>query len=58
MISMNILAEEAIQRYAQIHSNAEWSKGGDYVASTLSMHQDEVEDWIGQLVEGFDGGLE
>lgn len=58
MISMNILTEEAIQRYAQIHSNAEWSKGGDYVASTLAMDPAEVEEWIGQLVEAFDGGLE
>ena len=58
MISMNILAEEAIQRYAQIHSNVEWSKGGDYVASTLAMDPAEVEEWIGQLVELFDGGLE
>ena len=58
MISMNILAEEAIQRYAQIHSNAEWSKGGDYVASTLAMDQAEVEEWIIQLVEAFDSGLE
>lgn len=53
LISMNILAEEAIQRYAQIHDNAEWSKGGDYVASTLSMHHDEVEEWIEQLLDLF-----
>lgn len=54
LISMNILAEEAIQRYAKIHSNAEWGKGGDYVASTLSMEHAEVQEWIDQLVELFD----
>lgn len=58
MISMNIVAEEAIQRYAQAHSNAEWSKGGDYVASTLAMGVTEVEEWITQLVEVFAHGLE
>jgi HD-like signal output (HDOD) protein len=58
MISMNIVAEEAIQRYAQVHSNAEWSKGGDYVASILAMDVEEVEEWIMQLVEVFAHGLE
>jgi hypothetical protein len=58
MISMNILAEEAIQRHARIHSNVEWSKGGDYVASTLVMDPEEVEEWIGQLVEIFESSLE
>lgn len=57
LISMNILAEEAIQRYAQIHSNAEWSKGGDYVASTLAMDHAEVEEWIEQLLDLFAAGL-
>ena len=58
MFSMNIVAEEAIQRYAQVHSNAEWSKGGDYVASILAMDVEEVEEWITQLVEVFAHGLE
>ena len=35
LISLNIVAEEAIQRYSQMHDNMEWHKGGDYVASTL-----------------------
>lgn len=58
LISLNILAEEAIQRYAQIHSNVEWQKGGDYVASTLSMEPAEVEEWLEQLIDIFAGGLE
>ncbi|MCF8207885.1 MAG: HDOD domain-containing protein [Rhodoferax sp.] len=56
LISMNILAEEAIQRYAQMHSNVEWFKGGDYVASTLSMELAEVEEWIDQLIDAFELG--
>lgn len=58
LISLNILAEEAIQRYAQIHSNVEWIKGGDYVASTLAMESAEVQEWIEQLIDVFAGGLE
>lgn len=58
LISLNIVAEEAIQRYAQIHSNVEWQKGGDYVASTLAMETAEVEEWIEQLIDVFAGGLE
>lgn len=57
MISMNIVAEEAIQRYAQMHSNAEWAKGGDYVASTLAMAPDEVEEWIDMLLDIFAQGM-
>lgn len=58
LISMNIVAEEAIQRYANMHSNAEWSKGGDYVASTLAMPDEEVQEWIDQLLDLFASGLE
>lgn len=58
LISLNIIAEEAIQRYAKIHSNVEWQKGGDYVASTLAMEPAEVEEWLEQLIDVFAGGLE
>jgi HD-like signal output (HDOD) protein len=58
LISLNIIAEEAIQRFAKIHSNVEWFKGGDYVASTLAMETAEVEEWIDQLIDVFAGGLE
>jgi HD-like signal output (HDOD) protein len=58
MISMNIVAEEAIQRFNPVHSNVEWAKGGDYVGSTLSMDGAEVEEWITQLVDVFAHGLE
>ena len=58
LISLNIIAEEAIARFAQIHSNVEWFKGGDYVASTLAMEPAEVQEWIEQLIDVFAGGLE
>jgi len=53
LISLNLVAEEAIQRYAQIHSNVEWAKGGDYVSSTLAMDPAEVEEWLEHLVDAF-----
>jgi HD-like signal output (HDOD) protein len=58
IISLNILVEEAIQRYAQMHDTAEWIKGGDYVASTLAMPPAEVEEWIEQLIDMYGAGLE
>ena len=58
LISLNIIAEEAIQRYAKIHANVEWQKGGDYVASTLAMEPAEVEEWLEHLIDAFAGGLD
>jgi hypothetical protein len=58
LISLNIMVEEAIQRFAQQHSNAEWFKGGDYVASTLAMDPTEVEEWIEQLIDLYAAGLD
>jgi hypothetical protein len=58
MISMNIVAEEAIQRFNPVHSNVEWAKGGDYVGSTLSMDATEVEEWITQLGDVFAHSLQ
>lgn len=58
LIAMNLVAEAAIQRYAQNHSETEWSKGGDYVASTLAMDVTEVEECIEQLLDHFASGLE
>jgi HD-like signal output (HDOD) protein len=58
LIAINLIAEAAIQRFAQNHSETEWSKGGDYVASTLAMDEAEVEECIEQLLDNFANGLE
>lgn len=58
IISLNILVEEAIQRFAQMHDNAEWAKGCDYVASTLAMPPAEVQEWIEQLIDMYAAGLD
>jgi HD-like signal output (HDOD) protein len=58
LISLNLIAEAAIQRYTQNQQDAEWSKGGDYVGSTLAMDDAEVEEWIEQLQDHFAAELE
>jgi HD-like signal output (HDOD) protein len=58
LIAMNLIAEAAIQRYAQNHLDAEWSKGGENVGSALSMNPAEVEECIEQLLDLFANGLE
>lgn len=58
LISLCVVAEQAIQRFAQIHDNVEWTKGGDYVASTLAMDEGEVQEWIEQLLDEFADGID
>lgn len=58
LIAMNLIAEAAIERYVQNHLDTEWSKGGDYVGSTLAMDAAEVEECIEQLLDLFATGLE
>ena len=58
LISLCVVAEQAIQRSAQIHDNVEWAKGGDYVASTLAMSEAEVHEWIEQLIDDFAHGID
>ena len=58
LIALGLLAEIAIQRYARMHSTAEWIKGGDYVAGALVLSPSEVEEWIEQLVEDFAIGID
>jgi len=58
LIALGLVAEAAIQRFARLHSTAEWFKGGDYVAGALVLGPDEVEEWIEQLIEDFATGVE
>ena len=58
LIAMGLVAEVAIQRYARMHSTAEWIKGGDYVAGALVLSPTEVEEWIDQLVDEFAAGID
>ena len=58
LIALGLVADTAIQRFARLHSRAEWDKGGDYVAGALVLAPAEVEEWIEQLVEDFAMGIE
>lgn len=58
LIALGLVAEVAIQRFARLHSTAEWFKGGDYVAGALVLSPSEIEDWIEQLIAEFAGGLD
>jgi len=58
LIALGLVAELAIQRYARLHSNVEWFKGGDYVAGALVLSPLEVEEWVEQLIEEFAAGVD
>jgi HD-like signal output (HDOD) protein len=58
LIALGLVAEAATQRFARMHSTAEWIKGGDYVAGALVLAPSEVEEWIEQLIEDFAAGIE
>lgn len=57
LIAMGLLAEVAIQRFAQLNASAEWHKGGEQAAGALMLAERDVEDWIETLTEGFASGL-
>lgn len=58
LVSLGIIAEEAICRSTSFYSSCEWSKGGDYVASTLHMEEAEVQEWIDNLIDAFAAGVD
>jgi len=53
LIAMGLVAEVAIQRFAGLNNSTEWNKGGDRAAGALMLGDEDVEDWIERLLEGF-----
>jgi hypothetical protein len=53
LIAMGLVAEVAIQRFAGLNSSTEWDKGGDQAAGALMLNEQDLDDWIEQLLEGF-----
>jgi HD-like signal output (HDOD) protein len=49
LVAMGLLAEVAIQHFARLNSSSEWDKGGDHVAATLMLSDQDIDDWIEQL---------
>jgi HD-like signal output (HDOD) protein len=58
LVAMGLLAEIAIQQFAGLNSSNEWNKGGDYVAGALMLSEQDIEDWIEQLLGLFAGGTD
>jgi HD-like signal output (HDOD) protein len=53
LIAMGLVAEVAIQRFAGLNSSTEWTKGGEQAAGALMLNDDDLDDWIERLLEGF-----
>lgn len=53
LISMGLVAEVAIQRFARMNESAEWVKAGERVEGALVLSGPEIDDWIADLVQGF-----
>lgn len=53
LIAMGLVAEVAIQRFAGMNSSTEWTKGGEAAAGALMLGDQDIEDWIERLLEGF-----
>ena len=57
LIAMGLVAEIAIQRFANLNSSTEWNKGGDQAIGVLMLNDQDLEDWIEQLLVDFGIGL-
>lgn len=53
LVAMCLVAELAIQRFARLNSSVEWNKGGDRATGNLMLSDQDLEDWIDLLGEGF-----
>lgn len=56
LIAMGLVAEVAIQRFANMNASTEWSKGGDRAAGALMLGDADLEDWIEILLDAFASG--
>ena len=53
LIAFNLLVELAIQSHANLNVGHEWSKGGEHAMGALMLSDQDVEDWIEDLVADF-----
>lgn len=56
LIAMGLVSELAIQRFARMNASTEWAKGGERAAGALMLSDDDVDDWVDELQEGFAAG--
>lgn len=57
LVAMGLVAELAIQRFARLNASSEWNKGGDSAVGTLMLSDQDLDDWIDVLGEGFSSGM-
>jgi HD-like signal output (HDOD) protein len=57
LIAMGLIAERAIQTFAQMNTSTEWDKGGDAAMGALMLAEQDMGDWVERLVDGFQQGM-
>jgi len=57
LLAMGLVADHAIQAFAGLHANHEWSKAGEAVPGVLMLSEEDLQGWVKQLVDGFAEGL-
>lgn len=57
LVAMSLVAELAIQRFARLNASAEWNKGGEYAIGALMLSDQDLEDWVDTLMDGFSSGV-
>ena len=57
LIAMGLIAERAIQSFAQMNASTEWDKGGDAAMGALMLSENDMTDWVDKLVDGFSAGV-
>ena len=53
LIAMGLVVELAIQRYSHMNASREWDKGGDQAMGVLMLSEQELEDWVEDLIADF-----
>lgn len=53
LIAMSLIAELAIQKFARLHGSTEWDKGAEGAMGALMLDEQDVDEWVEQLLEGF-----
>ena len=53
LIAMCLVVELAIQRYSHMNASCEWEKGGDQTMGVLMLSEQELEDWVEDLIADF-----
>lgn len=56
LVAMGLIAEAAIQNFARMNNSTEWAKGGDAAMGALMLSEQDMQDWLEKLVQGFSDG--